>query len=88
MIGGRRSQRSVLGDEDGGFLAREKLDAELIYIPSSSIMAQAQVAGDVQISTANSQVIVDAGLRGSDLVAIGAITNRRILHYGGPRFRR
>jgi NitT/TauT family transport system substrate-binding protein len=61
--------------KEAGFLAQEKLDAELIYIPSSSTMAQAQVAGDVHISTANSQVIVDADLRGSDLVAIGAISN-------------
>jgi NitT/TauT family transport system substrate-binding protein len=61
--------------KDAGFLAREGLDANLVYIPSSSTMAQAQVSGDVQISTANSQVIVDADLRGGDLVAIGAITN-------------
>lgn len=61
--------------KEAGFLAQEKLDAELIYIPSSSTIAQAQVAGDVHISTANSQVIVDADLRGGDLVAIGAITN-------------
>lgn len=38
-------------------------------------MAQAQVSGDVQISTANSQVIVDADLKGGDLVAMGAVTN-------------
>jgi hypothetical protein len=38
-------------------------------------MAQAQGSGDVQVSTANSQVTVDSGLRGGDLVAIGAISN-------------
>lgn len=36
---------------------------------------KAQVSGDVQISTANSQVIVDADLWGGDLVAMGAVTN-------------
>ena len=36
---------------------------------------KAQVSGDVQISTANSQVIVDADLWGGDMVAMGAVTN-------------
>ncbi len=61
--------------KDAGFLDREGLDAKLVYIPSSSTMAQAQVSGDVDVSTANSQVIVDADLRGGNLVAMGAVTN-------------
>jgi NitT/TauT family transport system substrate-binding protein len=61
--------------KDAGFLNKEGLDANLVYIPSSSTMAQAQVSGDVQISTANSQVIVDADLKGGDLVAVGAVSN-------------
>ncbi|MGH7928518.1 MAG: ABC transporter substrate-binding protein, partial [Candidatus Binatia bacterium] len=61
--------------KDAGFFKQEGLDTNLVYIPSSSTMAQAQVSGDVQISTANSQVVVDAGLRGGDLIAIGAVTN-------------
>lgn len=61
--------------KEAGFFEREGLDVNLVYIPSSSTMAQAQVSGEVQISTANSQVIVDSGLRGGDLVAIGAISN-------------
>jgi NitT/TauT family transport system substrate-binding protein len=60
---------------EAGFLEREGLDANLVYIPSSSTMAQAQVSGNVDISTANSQVVVDSGLKGGDLVAIGAISN-------------
>jgi len=60
---------------DAGFLEKEGLDASLIYIPSSSTMAQAQLSGNVNISTANSQVIVDADLTGGDLVAMGAVTN-------------
>src|SRR5262247_44029 len=51
---------------DAGFLKKEGLDANLIYIPSSSTMAQAQLSGNVDVSTANSQVIVDAGLTGGD----------------------
>jgi len=61
--------------KDAGFLKKEGLDAELIYIPSSSTMAQAQISGNVAISTANSQVIVDSGLTGADLIAIGAVAN-------------
>ena len=61
--------------KEAGFLEKEGLDANLVYIPSSSTMAQSQISGDVQISTANSQVIVDADLRGGDLVAMGAVTN-------------
>ena len=60
---------------DAGFLKKEGLDANLIYIPSSSTMAQAQLSGNVDISSANSQVVVDADLTGGDLVAIGAVTN-------------
>ncbi len=61
--------------KDAGFLKEEGLDTDLIYIPSSSTMAQAQLAGEVNVSTANSQVIVDSDLQGGDLVAIGAIIN-------------
>jgi NitT/TauT family transport system substrate-binding protein len=61
--------------KEAGFLEREGLDANLVYVPSSSTMAQAQLSGNVDISTANSQVVVDADLKGGDLVAIGAISN-------------
>lgn len=61
--------------KDGGFFKQEGLDADLIYIASSSTIAQAQLAGDVAISTANSQVVADIGLQGGDLVAMGAVIN-------------
>jgi ABC-type nitrate/sulfonate/bicarbonate transport system substrate-binding protein len=61
--------------KDGGFFKEEKLDADLIYIASSSTIAQAQLAGDVAVSTANSQVIADIGLQGGDLIAMGAVIN-------------
>lgn len=60
---------------DAGFLKQEGLDMELVYIASSPTVARATLAGDIVISGANSQVIVDAGLNGGDLVAMGAITN-------------
>jgi ABC-type nitrate/sulfonate/bicarbonate transport system substrate-binding protein len=61
--------------KDAGFFKQEGLDANLIYIASSSTMAQAMLAGDVAISTTNSQAIVDTGLQGGDLVAAGAFVN-------------
>jgi len=61
--------------KDAGYFKQEGLDANLIYISASSTMAQAMMAGEVAISTANSQAVVDTGLQGGDLVAVGAIVN-------------
>src|ERR671922_2779002 len=61
--------------KDAGYFKQEGLDADLIYIAASSTMAQAMMAGEVTISTANNQVVVDTGLQGGDLVAVGAIVN-------------
>jgi len=61
--------------KDAGFLKEEGIDAELVYIPSSPTVARATLAGEIVLSGANSQVIVDVGLQGGDLVAMGAITN-------------
>jgi len=61
--------------KDAGYFKQEGLDADLIYIASSSTMAQAMLAGDVALSTTNSQAIVDTGLQGGDLVAVGAFVN-------------
>jgi NitT/TauT family transport system substrate-binding protein len=61
--------------KDAGYFKQEGLDADLIYISSSSTMGQAMLAGEVVISTANSQAVVDTGLQGGDFVAMGAIVN-------------
>jgi ABC-type nitrate/sulfonate/bicarbonate transport system substrate-binding protein len=61
--------------KEAGFLKQEGLDVDLIYIPSSSTVAQAMLAGEVAISAANSQVVADSGLQGGDLVSMGAIIN-------------
>ena len=45
--------------KDAGYFKQEGLDANLIYISASSTMAQAMMAGEVAISTANSQAVVD-----------------------------
>ena len=61
--------------KDAGYFKQEGLDSNLVYIAASSTMAQAMLAGEVAISTANSQAVVDTGLQGGDLVAVGAIVN-------------
>jgi NitT/TauT family transport system substrate-binding protein len=61
--------------QDAGFAKQEGLETELVYIPSSSTVAQATLAGEVVISPANGQVIADVSLQGGDLVAMGGITN-------------
>jgi ABC-type nitrate/sulfonate/bicarbonate transport system substrate-binding protein len=61
--------------QDAGFAKQEGLDTEMVYIPSSSAVAQATLAGEVMISPANGQVITDVVLQGGDLVAMGGITN-------------
>ena len=60
---------------DAGFWKKEGLDIQLVYIASSPTVARATLAGEIVLSGANSQVIVDVGLGGGDLVAMGAITN-------------
>jgi NitT/TauT family transport system substrate-binding protein len=47
-------------------------------------MAQAMLAGEVAISTANSQVVADIGLQGGDLVAMGAIINVAAFYVMAP----
>jgi ABC-type nitrate/sulfonate/bicarbonate transport system substrate-binding protein len=64
-----------LDHEGRRFFKQEGLDANLVYISSSSTMAQAMLAGDVALSTANSQAVVDTSLQGGDLVSAGAIVN-------------
>ena len=55
--------------QDAGFAKQEGLETELVYIPSSSTVAQATLAGEIVISPANGQVIADVGLQGGDLIA-------------------
>jgi len=60
---------------EAGFYKKEGLDAQLIYIASSTTMAQAMFAREVAISTVNSGSVVSSGLQGGDLVLIGAVIN-------------
>src|SRR5262245_66642819 len=61
--------------KEAGFYKKEGLDAQLIYIASSTTMAQAMFARQVAISTVNSGSVVSSGLQGGDLVLMGAVIN-------------
>jgi ABC-type nitrate/sulfonate/bicarbonate transport system substrate-binding protein len=58
-----------------GFYKKEGLDAQLVYIASSTTMAQAMFARQVAISTVNSGSVVTSTLSGGDLVLMGAVMN-------------
>src|SRR5918999_1980835 len=61
--------------QETGFYKKEGLDVQLVYIPSSTTMAQSMFAREVAISTANSSSVVSSGLQGGDLVLMGAVIN-------------
>ncbi|MGE5060299.1 MAG: ABC transporter substrate-binding protein [Betaproteobacteria bacterium] len=63
-----------IGNE-AGFYKKEGLDVQLIYIASSTTMAQAMFAREVAISTVNSGSVVSSGLQNGDLVLMGAVMN-------------
>ncbi len=62
---------------DAGFFKQEGLDVDLIFVLSSPTVAKATLAGEVAFSGANSQVVVDSGLQGGDLIAIGSAACRK-----------
>ena len=61
--------------KENGFYKKEGLDTQLVYIASSTTMAQAMFAREVAISTVNSGSVVTSTLQGGDLVLIGAVMN-------------
>lgn len=61
--------------KESGFYKKEGLDTQLVYIASSTTMAQAMFAREVAISTVNVGSVVSSGLQGGDLVLMGAVIN-------------
>ena len=61
--------------KETGLYKKEGLDVQLVYIPSSTTMAQSMFAREVAISTANGSSVVSSGLQGGDLVLMGAVIN-------------
>jgi NitT/TauT family transport system substrate-binding protein len=56
--------------QQGGYFRREGLDLELLYIGGGTLLIQSMLGGDVQFAYGPSVPVVNAALRGSDLVFI------------------
>lgn len=56
--------------QEGGYFRREGLDIELPYIGGGTLLIQSMVGGDVQFAYGPSVPVINAALRGSDLVFI------------------
>lgn len=61
--------------QEGGYFKREGLDTELLYIGGGSLLIQSMLSGDVPFAYGPSVPVVNASLRGSDLVLIGNTGN-------------
>jgi ABC-type nitrate/sulfonate/bicarbonate transport system substrate-binding protein len=61
--------------QEGGYFKREGLDTELLYIGGGSLLIQAMLSGDAPFAYGPSVPVINATLRGSDLVLIGNTGN-------------
>ena len=57
--------------QEAGYFKREGLDVELLYIGGGSLLIQSMLSGDVPFAYGPSVPVINASLRGSDLVLIG-----------------
>ncbi|MEX0802317.1 MAG: ABC transporter substrate-binding protein [Candidatus Binatia bacterium] len=61
--------------QEGGYFKREGLDVELLYIGGGSLLIQSMLSGDVPFAYGPSVPVINASLRGADLVLIGNTGN-------------
>jgi NitT/TauT family transport system substrate-binding protein len=61
--------------QDKGLFKRQGLDTDLLYIGGGSVVVQAMLGGEVQFARASAPGIVQASLRGADLVMIANTVN-------------
>jgi ABC-type nitrate/sulfonate/bicarbonate transport system substrate-binding protein len=57
--------------QEAGYFKREGLDTELLYIGGGSLLIQSMLSGDVPFAYGPSVPVINASLRGADLVLIG-----------------
>jgi ABC-type nitrate/sulfonate/bicarbonate transport system substrate-binding protein len=60
---------------DEGLFKKNGLDVELLHIPSSSLIIQTILAGEVAISYVDGRNTIQSNLTGSDVVLIAGVTN-------------
>jgi NitT/TauT family transport system substrate-binding protein len=61
--------------QDKGLFKRQGLDTDLLYIGGGSVVVQAMLGGEVQFTRASAPGIVQASLRGAELVMIANTVN-------------
>ncbi|HEX9446199.1 MAG TPA: ABC transporter substrate-binding protein [Candidatus Binatia bacterium] len=61
--------------EDRGLFKRQGLDVDFLYIGGGSVVVQAMLGGEVQLARASAPGIVQASLKGADLVMIANTVN-------------
>lgn len=61
--------------DDAGFYKKHGLDAEVVYIGSTTIGVAAIVSQDVHIGNAAGSGVANAALRGADVVSVGCFIN-------------
>jgi len=59
-----------------GLFKKNGLDVELLHIPSSSLIIQTILAGEIAISYVDGRNTIQSNLTGSDVVLIAGVTNR------------
>ena len=66
---------SIWVAQEAGYFKREGLDVELLYIGGGSLLIQSMISGDVPFAYGPSVPVINASLRGADLVLIGNTGN-------------
>jgi ABC-type nitrate/sulfonate/bicarbonate transport system substrate-binding protein len=61
--------------QEGGYFKRQGLDVELLYIGGGSLLIQSMLSGDVPFAYGPSVPVINASLRGANLVLIGNTGN-------------
>jgi ABC-type nitrate/sulfonate/bicarbonate transport system substrate-binding protein len=64
--------------QDGEYFRREGLETQLLYIGGGSLLIQSMLGGDVQFAYGPSVPVVNASLRGADLVLIANTGNAMV----------
>ncbi|MBI2369665.1 MAG: ABC transporter substrate-binding protein [Deltaproteobacteria bacterium] len=67
------SHLPIWGTEDGGYFPQEGVDVQSIVIGGSATALQSLLAGDVALVTVAGPAVVNAKLRGADLVMIAGL---------------
>jgi ABC-type nitrate/sulfonate/bicarbonate transport system substrate-binding protein len=67
------SNRALWISKDAGFIAKNGLDVEFVYIESGSRTAQAMLAGNLRLGNTGSGPSIQAHAKGADTVIIFSV---------------